>query len=384
MGGLIAAILLASGCGKGNEFAPPPKPEVTVMNPLQQDITVYRAFPGRTEAVDFVEVRARVKGYLQEVNFLDGERVEKGAELFLIEQAPFIASLKSAEANVAQAKASSKLAESDYERKKQARKTEAVSEIDLLAAEAEFGAATAAVLSAEAQLDQAHLDLSYTQVQAPVGGRISRRLVSTGNLVGGNDATLLTTIAVEEPIYVYFDLDERTILKYANADPRPDQVGEKLPPVMLEFADGKKHVDEGKVDYVDNTLNPETGTLRARATFPNPGGRILPGQFARVLIPEISKDAILVPELCIQRDLVGPYLLVVDDAGLVESVYVELGSRVENQRIITAGLKKADRVIVKGLQRARPGVEVQATEASEKDVRDVTLAPGESGNDEDE
>lgn len=359
---LTLPLWIGAGCSQ-NTFVPPPPPAVTVQSPVQRDVTVFDGFPGRIEAVDSVEVRARVSGYLRAVHFKDGGFVEKGQPLFTIEPEMYESALQAAEAALAQAQAADQLAGAAYERKLQASKTGAVSELDLLTAEAEKNSAEAAVQAAEADVAAMKLDLSYTEVTSPVSGRIGRRRVSVGNLVGGGEATLLTTVVVQDPLHVYFNIDERIALRLFDLDSKHDQPDRKVDEVFLELADGQRYDQPARPEYFDPTFDPETGTLAVRAVLVNPGEKIMPGMYARVLVPIEVKNATLVPELAIQRDLAGPYLLVVDDEGMVNSAYVELGTQVEKERIILDGVLPEERIIVNGLQRARPGIKVNATEA---------------------
>lgn len=364
----FGAGLLLSACAPQNAFQPPPPPQVTVAPPERQDVIVHRTFPGRLESVESVEVRARVRGFLEEVLFEDGERVDKDQVLFIIEQAPFAAALQSAQAQQAQAQAGKSLAEAALERKKRAFANKAVSELDILSAEADVEAATAAVQAAEAAVQQAELDLSYATITAPISGRIARHLVSTGNLVGGAEATLLTTLLSEDPIDCYGYVDERTALTHplekTGSGATGDASATDATLVKLELADGSIYGEEGIIDYVDTSVEVTTGTLKIRARFPNPDNALSAGMFGKIMFPVEFKDALLVPELSVQRDMVGPYVLTVNAENTVESKYVELGPRHKDMRIIGSGLEADDEVVIGGLQRARPGIEVQTGDAA--------------------
>lgn len=357
--GLASVLLLMFGCSKKNEFQAPPPPEVSVQNPQQKDVTIYNGFPGRLEASDDVEIRARVKGYLRTIEFADGQRVKAGDLLFTIEPESYEAAVKSAEARLEQAKASLALADVTQNRTKQAYDKEAVSELDKLSADAEKQSAEASVMEAQAALDNAKLNLSYTEIRAPMAGRLSRRTLSVGNLVGDGGSTLLTTLLVEAPIYVYFNVDERAALPFLNKGVRNNKPREKIPPVKLELAEGSLHLEEGEVDYMDPEFDPATGTLRARAVFSNEGVRLLPGLYGKILVPDQRKAAILVPDLAIQRDMSGAYVLVVNADSKVESRYIKRGPLVGRDRIVEEGLTASDQVIVEGIQRARPGIPVR-------------------------
>lgn len=352
-----AALLGITGCQPKNEFVEPPPPKVTVATPVQRDVTVFVGLPGRLQAQDSVDIRARISGYLQSVDFMDGEIVEAGDQLFVIEPGPYIASAKAAAANLAQAKAARDIAKTNYDRREQAYKTKAVSEIDLLTAEANLSSADAAVLVAEAQLTQAQIDLSYTTNTAPATGRIGRRRVSQGNLVGGLDSTLLTTLVVQDPIQLYFNIPERQLMPWLKDLSTRNRETEK-PAVLMELADGSRYSSEGVIDYVDNRVDPETGTVTARALFNNEDGELIPGLYGKVLIPDERKGAILVPDLAVLRDIGGNYVLVVNSENKVESRYVTPGPKLEADRIIDEGLDGSERVIVEGVQRARPGIVV--------------------------
>ncbi|MEZ5277173.1 MAG: efflux RND transporter periplasmic adaptor subunit [Opitutaceae bacterium] len=359
---LTTCLLGLAGCSPKNTFVQPPPPEVTVALPDQRDVTVYSEVPGRAEARDTIEIRARVSGYLRSVDFVDGQIVREGDRLFLIEPEPYEAAVKAGEANLSSAIAARDIAQTNYDRRVQAFETKAVSEIDVLTAKANLDSAEAAMLGAEADLTRARINLSYTENFAPATGRIGRRLVSEGNLVGGGQATLLATLVVQDPIYVYFNLSERVLVpaleKLALID-RTDL--RNAPPVDLELADGSRYGESGRIDYVDNRADAATGTVAIRAVFPNPHGALLPGLYGKVLIPETVEDALLVPDLSIQRDIGGSYVLVVDHQGTVEARYVELGPKVGYDRVIKSGLNGDERVVVNGLQRARPGITVSAT-----------------------
>ncbi|MEN7974006.1 MAG: efflux RND transporter periplasmic adaptor subunit, partial [Verrucomicrobiota bacterium] len=360
--GFASTLFLLPGCSKKNEFQPPPPPEVTVQNPTQKDVTTYKSFTGRLAASDSADIRARVKGFLKSIDFTDGQRVEKGDLLFTIEDEEYKSTEASAEARVEQTKAKLKLAESTLERTKKAFETKAVSELDVLSAEAELDAAKASMLEAEAALQKARLNLSYTEISAPFAGRIGESGFSVGNLVGDGGATLLTTIIVEAPINAYFNVDERSLLPYLSRGVRENKPGTKLPSVKLQLADGKIHPEEGVVNYIDPEVDQGTGTLTARATFSNEGIKLFPGLFAKVLLPNEVNGAILVPEQAIQRDLTGTYVLTVDAGNTVEPKYITVGERVETTRIVAGGLSTEDRIIVKGIQRARPGIKVRIAE----------------------
>ena len=276
-------------------------------------------------ASDSVDIRARVKGFLKTIDFVDGQRVKKGDLLFTIEPEQYEALVKSSEASLAQAEASLKLADATLKRTKKAYETKAVSELDVLSAEAKKQGADATVLEAKAALDNAKLDLSYTQIKAPMDGRLARRSMSVGNLVGDGAATLLTTLVVEAPIDVFFNVDERAMIPFLQKEVRNKTPKTAVPPVKVEMANGILHDEEGVVDYTDPTLDPDTGTLRVRAVFPNKKVKLLPGLYGKILIPQQVKNAILVPDLAVLRDMSGPYVLVVTSKNKVEPRPVKRG-----------------------------------------------------------
>ena len=254
------------------------------------------------------------------------------------------------------------------ERKELAFKTEAVSELDLLSSKAELDSARAAVRGAEAAVSQAELNLSYTEVRAPQDGQVGRDLVNVGNLVGSGGSTILTTLIVDNPVFAYAELDERSLLPLLE---RVQVKKEKPPQVSLELADGERYALTGTPDYMDPTLDPTTGTVTIRAVFNNPDHFLKPGMFARILVPREIKAAIVIPEAAIQKDMIGAFVLVVDGSGMVDARYIKEGVRVDGgKRIITEGLTLEDRVVVRGIQRARPGSKVNASMAKASASKD--------------
>jgi RND family efflux transporter MFP subunit len=356
---VVVGALAFVGCRAKNAFVQPPRPEVTVAKPDRRDVTVFLGAAGRVEARDSVEIRARVSGFLESVLFVDGQLVKEGQQLFQIEPEPYEAAVAAAQANLSSAHASREIAQTNYDRRVQAFETKAVSEIDVLTAKADLDSAEASVLAAEAALTQAEIDLSYTRVMSPVAGRAARRLVSAGNLVGGTTSTLLTTVVVQDPIHVYFNVSERILVpKLGSLANLSEEDLDRAPEVFVELADGSRYPEAGLIDFIDNRADATTGTVTVRAEFPNKEGGLLPGLYGRVLIPDETEDAIIVPDLAVQRDIGGTYVLVVNSENKVESIYVELGAKVDADRIITSGLTGDENVIVNGLQRARPGIEV--------------------------
>ena len=364
---LAGSLLFLMGCAKKNEFQAPPPPEVTVQNPVQQDVTVYQNFPGRLVAHDRVEIRARVEGFLMSIDFTDGQRVKKGDLLFTIEPEAYKAALQSAEAKLAQTKASQKLAEATLKRTKKAYETKAVSELDVLSAEAEMQGAEASVGEALALLEKAKLDLSYVEIRAPMDGRLSRRTLSVGNLVGDSGSTLLTTLVQEAPIDVFFNIDERSLLPFLQEGVNANKPRKQIPSVKLELANGTLYGEDGELNYIDPEIDPDTGTLRARAVFANKDHKLLPGLYGKILVPKIVEKAILVPDLAIQRDMSGAYVLVVTAENKVESRYINRGALIDSNRIVTEGLTADERVIIAGIQRARPGITVRVAEQKQKE-----------------
>lgn len=363
---LLTAGLLLTGCGPKNDFVPPPPPEVTVARPAIKTVTLNHRFPGRLRAKETVEIRARVSGYLQSVLFEDGDRAEQGTPLFIIEPATYQAALQAAEAALLGAYARQGIASNNYARREIAFRTRAISEIDLLKAKADLDAAMADVQARTADLDRAKLNLSYTTNRAPVAGRLGRKLVSEGNLVGGANPTLLTTLVVEDPIHLYFFLDERLLLRFLQRHPRgTEPAPREAPRVQLETGDGEVYPLKGQIDFMDNQVDPDTGTMEVRAVFPNSEGRLAPGLFATVLIPEVQTNAVTLPELAVQRDIGGPYVLVVDAEDKVLSQPVKPGAKVGSELIIEEGLEGDERVVVNGLMQARPGAKVRPSPAGQ-------------------
>jgi RND family efflux transporter MFP subunit len=359
------ALISMTGCRDANQFVAPPPPQVTVAHPQQLDTTYYLTFPGRTAASDEVDIRARVRGYLDSVEFQDGDLVKAGETLFLIEKEIYTAQVEAAEAELGQAKANQQLADAKLQRIQKAFETKAVSELDVLEAEAQLAVAQGQVAGAQAALAASKLDLDYTTVTTPVAGRTARRYVSAGNLVGSGESTLLTRVVVEDPLYVYFNVDERSALRLLGFDdgkPSASNAARRTQ-VEIELADGTIWPDMATIDYNDPDFDPDTGTISVRATLPNPAAKLNPGMFARIRIPVPRNNVVIVPDTALQRDMIGPYLLIVDAAGMVTASHVELGADVKEGRIIRKGVTAADRIIVEGLQRARPGITVAAVEA---------------------
>lgn len=375
MGWLTTAVALAlTGCEQKNDYVAPPPPEVTVREPIARTITTYKEFTGTAQGVETVEIRARVKGFLQKIHFEDGANVKEGDLLFTIDPQTFDAAVASAKADLANKRALLVSTDAEYRRAAQLYERNVYAELDLIKARAARDAAQAAVQAAEAVLDTAKLDLSYTKVIAPISGQISRNLVDVGNLVGNNEATLLATIVKYDPIQAYFTISETDLFRFRElrregqgADFRSESI-----PMGLSLTHETGYPHEGHLNYTDPGLDPLTGTILGRAIFPNADRLIVPGAFVRLRIPfEQNRDVLLVPERALGSDQAGRYVLVVNDENIVEQRTVQLGSQVDDLIVIEKGLEDGEQVVVNGLQRARPGAKVKPIPAEPSSPADA-------------
>lgn len=368
---ILALAIVLTACQKEKPAAPkPPPPEVTVAEPVQRDVQVWFEFTGNTEAVESVEIRARVQGFLEKILYTDGDFVATSAPLFLIEQDQYQARRDAAAANVKSAEAELKRAEIDLQRGKEAAKTQAISEEEVTRRETARDKADAALKLAKADLRLAEKDLEYTEIKSPIAGRVSRSLVDVGNLVGGVQQTLLATVIKYDPIYVYFDVDERKVLQILQGQSATFTERPKLPCFLGRVTDKEdEYPFKGTVEYGESQVDRETGTLRVRATFPNEEGMLVPGLFVRVRVPAgTEENALLVNERAIGTDLGGKYVLVVNKENVVEHRPVELGPLEKGMRVVRKGIEPGERYIVTGLQRARPGLPVNPSTAGSDDA----------------
>jgi RND family efflux transporter MFP subunit len=343
----------------------PPPPKVTVAKPLIRELVESRDFTGQFEAVDFVDVRARVSGYLESINFVDGQIVKKGDLLFVIEPKPFELALESAKADLAQANANLDLAKAQLARTAELRKKSYATEETYDERVAQVNTATATRDASIAALDQAQLNLDYTRVTAPIAGRASRHELSVGNLVIGGTTgtpTLLTTIVSMDPIHFFFNVSEADGMTYKRLVQKGEipSAREHKVEVQAQLMDETDWPMKGIIDFVDNQYDRSTGTIRVRAAFPNPDYFITPGQFGRVKVPMSQLHPVmLVPDAAVVTDQSTKLLFTVAPDGTVVPKPVELGPVVDrNLRIVRSGIDKDDNVIVVGLLRARPGQKV--------------------------
>jgi len=364
---ITLAILMASAaCGDRSTFVPPPPPKVTVSQPVKQPVTDYLEFTGNTQAINTVQLKARVEGYLEKVFFKDGDRVKKGQLLLLIQPNTYEAKLKQAEAEILAQKAKLFHAQTEYVRFTKLVTQKAAAQTDVDNWLYQRDAAQAAVMSAEAQRDLARLNLSYTKVTSPFDGRIGRRLKDPGNLVGAGEATLLADVDQIDPLYVYFTINERDLLDITKETKESvDVVIRKDIPLYLGLTNEEGYPHKGYLDFASISLNATTGTLTLRGVFPNPQGMMLPGLFARLRVPVThDKSALLVPTVAIGFDQLGPYLLMVDDKNGVQRRGVKLGPEVKDLTVIAEGLQEQEWVITNGLLLAIPGKQVTPVKAS--------------------
>jgi len=367
---LLLFVAVLAGCSDeranaeaGTAASPPPS--VTVAVPVQKDVVHFAEYTGLTEAPESVDIRARVEGELEQVHFRPGQIVKKGDVLFSIDDAHFRAQVNEARATLALREAELSRARTMSERMQKLRAAKAISEMDDIEARTDMKSALASVAAAKATLARAALNLSYTKVTAPIFGRISDSRVDVGNLVGAGERTLLTTIVQDGFLHVTFSVSERELLNYMN------QVGhEQSPttirtPVSVGLANQKGFPFKGHIDFIENRVDPESGTIRVRAVFPNTDHRVLPGLYAKVQVPVgIASPELLVPDTAVGKDQQGQFLLVVDEKNVVQYQPVTTGPLVDGLRVVSQGLKGSDRVVVNGLQRTRPGTSVTPVDAT--------------------
>ncbi|HAH49186.1 efflux RND transporter periplasmic adaptor subunit [Gimesia sp.] len=357
---ILPGLLALVGCQQKNEFVAPPPPQVTVSLPVEQEVQEYYSTTGQTRASKTVVLRARVSGYLQEIHFRDGDLVEKGQLLYLIDPAPYEAEVASAQAAQEKASAQLLLAEQNLKRTKElaAKKVATANELDIQ--EAEVATSKADLGAAEARLQEAKLSLSYTKITAPFAGRIGHHMVDIGNLIQIGETTL-AKIEATDPIYAYFTISEADLLRFLEMAQKGEIKISEADPLRIELAlgDSSDFEFEGKLDFREFGVDPETGTTERRAVFDNTDGGLIPGLFVRVRgkVGDPAKK-LLVPEEAIGSDQRGDFLRVVNEKNIVEHRAVETGILVDGKRVIESGLKPDDRVVVVGLQRAQPGKEV--------------------------
>lgn len=361
-------VLLAVGCSRGAEPGAPPPAGVNVAEVVQKKVREWDDFTGRLEAPERIEIRPRVSGYLAEVAFEEGALVKAGDLLFRIDDRESRAAVSRAEAELARAEAASEAARSRAQRAGTLREAKAISVEDADTRIAEHRQAQAAVQAARAALETARIDLGFTRITAPSDGRVSRALVRPGNLVqsgGGPEPTLLTTLVSVDPLHVVFEGDERIYLKYQRLNRsglRPSS-REASNPVMVALADESDYPHAGHMDFVDNAIDPATGTIVGRAVIPNPDGDLTPGMFVRVkLLGSGEYEALLIHERAIMTDQDRRYVYVVGEGGTALRKDVVLGARIEGLRVVQSGLAAGDLVVVNGTQKIFfPGMPLQTT-----------------------
>src|SRR5438132_933855 len=363
---LLGLCLGLAGCATAPSEAPEAAPTpVTVSRPVQRDVTDYADFTGRTAAVDSVEVRARVWGYLDKVNFKEGALVKAGDVLFEIDPLVYRAALAQAEGNLASMEARVERLDADLARARRALDLRAIAPEEYDKVTFDRGEAVASRQALKAAVARAKLDLGYTKITAPISGRVSRYVVTVGNLVQSGDqggGTLLTTVVSVDPMYAYFDVDEHTALRVRRLvrEGKSDSPRDGGYPVSLGLANEAGHPHRGTINFADNQVNPKTGTIRLRGVFPNKEQVLLPGLFARVRVP-IGRPhrALLVSERALDTDQGQKIIYVVNEQSEVVSRPVRLGALHDGLREITDGLKPGEQVIVNGLQLVRPGITVE-------------------------
>ncbi|WP_047812566.1 efflux RND transporter periplasmic adaptor subunit [Rhodopirellula islandica] len=414
IGGMLLAV---TGCGNAPSGPPAmPKPTVTVAQPISKKIVEWDAYTGRMEAVDLVEVRARVDGYLQSVHFDEGQIVEKNDLLFIVDPRPYEAELAAAQAklqqsesllkqakamtevaraNLLQSEAQLNLADVRYKRTQRLVERNASSQDELDDREAEFlkakadiegvraslNSSEAAIATAQAEIevakagvDTAELNLQYTRIRAPITGRISRKYVTEGNLIAGGTATssLLTTIASVQPIYCVFDATEQDVLKYSRLAKSGERESSRVAknPVYLGLMDEEGFLHQGHMDFVDNRFDVDTASMRARSVFANEDELLLPGMFARIRIPgSAPHDAVLIPDSAIGTDQSSQYVYVVVD-GVIQRRTITSGPIIDGLRVIREGLDGTELLVIQGLMQSRPDAEVNTIDGTIEVVED--------------
>jgi len=368
---LMAHALASCSDSKPVAASAPPPPPVTVARPLQKTITEWDEYTGRFVAVEHVEVRARVSGFIDTVNFNEGQLVKQGDPLFVIDPRPYKLAVEQAQADLERARAKLQIASLDVQRAAPLVRNQTVTEREFDSRRATERDAAGQVSAAEAALKQAELNLEWTEVRAPITGRISDRRVDPGNLITGgpNGATLLTVIVSIDPIHFVFDGSEADFLRYirlSKAGGRPSS-RDVQNPVAVRLADETEFKHQGHMNFVDNVLNTRTGTIRGRAVFDNKDGLLTPGFFGRLRLFGGESNALLIPDTAIASDQSRKIVFTVADDGTVGTKLVELGPIVDGLRLIRSGLAATDRIVIDGLQRARPGQRVKP--------EDGTIAP---------
>lgn len=382
---LLSAPLFLIACGKSESQAPggaPPPPQVSVAAVIEKDVTEWDEFTGRLEAVERVEIRPRISGYVQSVNFQQGSEVKQGDLLFEIDPRPLEAELARAEAELASANTQLNLAGSELTRAQKLLKSKYISQQDYDKLISSRQGADSAVKAAQAAVVTAKLNLDYTKIRTPIAGRTGRAEITVGNLVTGDGAgaasTLLTTVVSLDPIYAYFEGDEQVYLKYSELSRRGERPSSRdtRNPIYLGLSNEKGFPHQGYVDFVDNELNPQTGTIRARAVFDNKERLFTPGLFARLkLVGSGTYHASLINDKAVGTDQSKKFVLVVGSDNKAMYREVTLGPLIDGLRVVKQGLKGGELIVVNGLQRAKPGDAVTPQTVDMLEAEKPTEAP---------
>jgi multidrug efflux system membrane fusion protein len=362
---LLVVAWVLSGCARSaaNAGAPAaaPPPEVSVAAVIAKPLRDWEEFSGRLEAVDSVQIQPRVSGVIESAPFTEGARVKKGQLLFHIDPRPFQAEVDRLNAALKHARSSSTLAASNQDRGKSLVARHMISQADYDQLTTSASTSADDIASATAALEAARLNLEFTEVRSPIDGRVSRKLITPGNLV--SIASILTTVVSDDPVHAYFDADEQTYLRFAHGASTDAKSHGGVSPVFMGLIDEQGYPHEGRLDFVDNVVDAQSGTIRGRAVFDNHDGRFTPGLFTRIkLVGGDSRDTVLIDDRAVGTDLGKKFVFVLKPDNTLENRFVELGASIDGLRVVKQGLAAGDVVVVNGLQHVRPGMAVKPTQ----------------------